>query len=307
MPIPQNFANFDIENAGMTVWIFKKSGGSGGNAPVFTGRWISVTPELQSALKAAIIDAREAIEEVNPYGLLAQNNEASVLSIDTLETHAGLIVAAAADALPQRKVRNRKDVQNASFYVVRLTSGDQVLHAVRATDASWRSSKRLNFIDVVFLDHGLELDSAPKFSLSKYVDFFILSNQVLIKDKSKFESIVSYREAHADDFLALQAERQFLSLFTTLAPLVEFVGTNKIQLRRVCAIRQKGHYQDQNFIDRLRQHHAQYQLNLVFDGSGRIQPTAETCGDIITALLDHRLSSAFSRNVYDVPDATQVG
>ncbi|KHS45852.1 Kiwa anti-phage protein KwaB-like domain-containing protein [Novosphingobium subterraneum] len=306
MPLPQKFADFDIPNAGVTVWLFKKSGGAGGVAPVFTGHWIATTDELEAALKEAIAEARDAIEEVNPYNLLAQNNEASVLNIGTLETHADRIVAASADALQQRKVRNLRQIQNTDFYVIKLTSGGDVLHAVRKTDASWRSSRRGNYIDVLFRDEGLELDDAPQFSLSKYVDFFIVDDQILIKEKNKFESIVSYRQAHENDFAELQAEPLFAGLFTDLAPLVAFVGTNKIQLRRICAIRQKGHYQDQAFMARLRQHHAEYQLNLVFDANGRIQPTDETCSDIITALLDHRLSSAFSENVYNVPDATQV-
>lgn len=118
--------------------------------------------------------------------------------------------------------------------------------------------------------------------------------------------VLSYKQAHADDFVALQAEPQFAQLFFDLAPLVAFVGDNKIQLRRVCAIRQKGHYLDPLFMQRLRQHHAQYQLNLSYTEQGLLEPTPATCSDIITALLDHRLASAFSQNVYDVPDATQV-
>lgn len=306
MPIPPNFANFDIANAGVVVWLFKKSGGAGGAAPTFTGRWIATTPPVENALKVAIASARVGIEEVNPYGLLAQNNEGSVLSIETLETNAGLIVDRCAHALPQHKIKNLKQVQNTTFYVVRLTSGAQVLHAVRKADASWRTKRRSGYIDVLFREEGLELDDAPQFSLSKYVDFFILDDQILIKEKARFESVLSYRQAHADDFAELQAEPLFAGLFTDLAPLVAFVGANKIQLRRVCAIRQKAHYQDQAFLDRLRLHHAQYGLNLAFDGNGQITATPESCPDIITALLDHRLSSAFSQNVYDVPDATQV-
>lgn len=306
MPLPQKFVDFDIDNAGVTVWLFKKSGGIGGTSPVFTGRWIATTHELEAALKRAIVEARGAIEEVNPYSLLAQNNEASVLNIDTFETHADLIVTACADALQQRKVRDLRDIQNTEFYVIKLTSGGDVLHAVRKTDASWKSRKRGNFIDVLFRDESLELDDSPQFSLSKYVDFFIVDDQILIKEKGNFESVVSYRQAHEDDFAELQAEPLFSNLFTEIEPLVAFVGTNKIQLRRICTIRQKGHYRDNAFIDRLRQHHARYQLNLVFDANGKIEPTDETCSDIITALLDHRLSSAFSENVYNVPDATQV-
>ncbi|PDT43822.1 hypothetical protein CO661_32930 [Sinorhizobium fredii] len=118
--------------------------------------------------------------------------------------------------------------------------------------------------------------------------------------------MLSYKQAHADDFAALQAEQDFSSLFSDIAPLVMFVGTNKLHLRRVCAIRQKGHYRNAAFMDKLRQQHHQFGLLLIFDAQGRIDPTERSCADIIRAFLDHRLTSPFSENVYDVPDATPV-
>jgi hypothetical protein len=57
---------------------------------------------------------------------------------------------------------------------------------------------------------------------------------------------------------------------------------------------------------RLRQRFLQLRLNIIFDANGKIVPTPETCADIMTALLDHRLSSAFSEAIYDVPDAVAV-
>lgn len=56
----------------------------------------------------------------------------------------------------------------------------------------------------------------------------------------------------------------------------------------------------------LRGRYAEFGLNLLFDATGRIVPTADTCRDIIVALLDHRLESGFSKNIYDVPDARPV-
>lgn len=41
---------------------------------------------------------------------------------------------------------------------------------------------------------------------------------------------------------------------------------------------------------RLRERHAEFGLQIQFDEEGRIDVTPETCVDIITALLDHRLS-----------------
>lgn len=306
MPLPENFANFDIANAGVAIWIFKKSGGAKGAAPTYTGRWIGLTDELEQALKQSVSDARDQIEEVQEYGLLAQNNEGSVLAINIDETHAPLIVERTANALPRNKISTAAQLKNSAFYVVRFTNGDNVLYAVRKTDATWQSKRLKGVINVIFQEHALDLLEEPPFAISRHVDFFILDDRILIKNKSHFESVLNYKQAHADEFLALQEEEQFANLFTDLAPLIAFVGENKIQLRRICAIRQKRHYEDVQFMARLRAQHAEFNLIIAFDDNGLLIPTPETCGDIITALLDHRLTSAFSRNVYDVPDATQV-
>ena len=306
MPIPPEFANFDVAHSHVTVWLFRKSGGAAGSTPTFTGRWVSTSDELDAALREAVAAQRDSIEEVNEYSLLAQNNEASALSIGTLETHADLLLEKTANPLPQRMVKSLRDIQNTHFYVIKLVQGDQSLLGVRKTDSSWRSRKRRGRLDAIFNNEGLSLDERPMFSLSKYVDFFVLGESIYILDKSNFESVLSYRQAHAQDFTALQAEPEFGAIFSDLAPLVEFVGSNRIQLRRACAIRQKGHYRDQNFLQRLRQNYANAHLDLQFDQAGLLVPTAANCSDIITALLDHRLLSAFSQNVYNVPDATKV-
>lgn len=306
MPMPAAIANFDVANATVSVWLFKRSGGSAGSPPVYTGKWIATDDALDSALKEAVIAERARPTEVIEYGLLAQNNEGSVLRIDKLETHADLIIDATANEIPARKVRNLKHVQNTKFYVIKLVTGDEAIYAVRQTDSSWQSKKARNAISVYFADEQLGLDNDPSFTLSKYVDFFIAGSDVIISHKGHFESVLSYRAAHANDFVELQAEQAFAALFTDIAPLVDYIGTNKIQLRRACAIRQKGHYLNADFMAKLREHHGRCGLVLQFNDAGLLDPTPETCADIIRALLDHRLLSVFSENVYDVPDATAV-
>lgn len=306
MAIPAALKDFDIPNAALTVWLFKKSAGAAGAAPTYTGRWITTEDDLNVALKASIGEARDRIEEVQEYGLLAQNNEGSALLIDTAETHADLIVAQSANPLPHKKVKNEKEVINTDFFVVRLNDGDNVLHAVRRTDGSWKTKQRKGLLDIGFRDNALELDKTPSFSLSKNVDFFVAGNRIIIPHKTNFEAVLSYRQAHANEFVELQAENEFTQIFSDVAALTAFVGSNKIHLRRMCSIRQKGHYKDAAFIAKLMLHHAAHGLSLEFDANGLIVCTPANCRDVITALLDHRLASAFSENVYDVPDATKV-
>ncbi len=305
MPLPQGLQNFDITNATAQVWLFKKWS-QPDRGVRFTGRWIEIDEALEQAIKQAITEKREGILEVSPYSLLSAATDEIALQIDALETFAGAITTEASNPLPERRVTRLRDVQNTSFYVIKLISGDHVLHAVRKTDGSWQSKKARNILSVYFADDQLGLNQNPGFNISRAVDFFIVDDDVVITNKLAFESILNYKEAHAQDFQALQRETNFLSLFTDIDPLVEFIGSNKLHLRRACAIRQKGHYCDDGFMTRLRQRHTKCGLKLIFDGQGRIVPTPETCADIIRALLDHRLSSPFSQNMYDVTDAVFV-
>ncbi len=298
---------FDIAAAAVSVWTFKKSTPTG-QPPVFTGRWIAVDDALAAALRQSLTTARAGIGETHPYGLLAQINEGSALVLGTDETHASGIVAQTADPTPERKVRDLKQINNSAFYVVKfVAAGGQTLHAVRRTDDSWRSKKTAGSITAFFGDEGLTLDPTPRFTLSRYFDFLIHAEAIFVLDKGRFESVLSYKATQIEDFTALQADATFMATFADIAPLVAFVGTNKIHLRRACAIRDKNNFANAAFMARLRQHCGQMGFAFAFDPQDRIICTEANCTDVIKALLDHRLDSRLSGNLYDVESTEMVG
>lgn len=304
MPIPAALAEFDIEHAAVQLWLFRKSGRS--NDPTYTGHWVALAEPLVQALRHSISAIRDGLVEANPYDRLAMIDDGQCLLIGTDETFADRVVTAAAAELPQRRAANVGHMQNTSFYVVKLTNSDEVLHAVTKTDSSWKSRRLHNQFNVFFNGEQLGLETNPAFSMSRGVDFFIAGDDIVILDRDDFESILNYKAAHIQDFAALQQEQVFLDLFVDVAPLVAFVGTHKLHLRRACAIRQKGLYSDAHFIERLRLNYQQAGLDLTFDDDGKIVVTPEQCPDIIRALLDHRLHSLFSQNFYNVQNATEV-
>lgn len=306
MAVPKAFKSFKVEDATVALWLFRKTQRPTGQPPGYLGRWVETHETLDAKLKEAVTAERNRITETQEYSLLAQNNEGSALAIDVLVTNAGLILNQAAAELSKRRVKTMKEIQNTNFYVIKLTLSGKNLYAVRKAEGSWQTKKMKDVIYAFFSGSRLALDDKPSFRISPSVDFFIFEDQVLISHKSHFESILSYKEAHMEDFQELQQDHTFQSLFTTLDPLVLFVGSNKIHLRRACAIHDKGHYKNKKFMSRLRKEHANYQLKLEFDLQGRIAPTEETCADIIRALLDHRLLSPFSEHLYDVQDAAVV-
>jgi len=304
MPALQDLKAFDVANADVHLWVFKKSQRDG--ALVLTGRWIPVSPELATALKDTVNGERERITEVIQYSLLAQNNEASALQIGTADTNAPIIVAAAGDPTDKKKVSKVKDLLNTAFYAIKLIAGGNVLYGVKKTDSSWLTRRQKGVLNVVFSDETLTIDEESRFVISRYLDFFILENDVLVSKKENFESVLNHKKEHIADFIALKAEPQFSGIFSEIGPLESYVSDNKIQLRRASVIKVKGHYKDPAFMQRLRERHVQYKLNLTFDGQGRLVPTEANCPHIFQALLDHRLTSGFSENIYDVQDAANV-
>ena len=302
----ENLQAFDFGQASVAFWTFKGPRGPSDGDPAYTGRWVDATDNLDGLLKEIATEQVGHIEEVFEYGLLVENHQTSALSITTEETHAGVIVDECGAETPKKKVRNVKHLRNANFYVAKFVLGDNIIHAVRKTDSGWSTKKLLSARSVFFQDDELDIDDRPHFEISKTIDFFIIGDDILCLSKSRMESILRYKETHKEDFQALQDDADFSDIFVDLGPLVAHVGENKIQLRRVSAIREKGHYKDGEFMTRLREKYAEYGFTIEFDERGRIRATPETCSQIITALLDHRLASGFSERIYDVPSASPV-
>ncbi|KQO50381.1 Kiwa anti-phage protein KwaB-like domain-containing protein [Methylobacterium sp. Leaf85] len=249
----------------------------------------------------------EPIAETIEYDILAQNNEASALTLQADETHAHLISRAASEPTPARKVRGPQDLANSVFCVAKFVHGDKTLLAVRKTDGSWSTRKTSGFIRMIFTDEELDLDEEPVFTIRPDFDFFVLDDRVFVRSKPRFESVLSYKAGHEVAFATLKEEPDFFRIFSDLGPLDEYVGTNKIHLRRAVAIQQKGHYKNADFMRRLLAEHASMNLAITFDAQGRIIPTVESGRDIFQALLNHRLDSRLTLEMFDVPSTERVG
>lgn len=199
-----------------------------------------------------------------------------------------------------------KTLKNAKFYVAKFAHEDKIVFAARKTDSSWTTRNSKTILNAIYKENELDISLNEGFRIQRSFDFFVNSNQLLVASKKHFESILNYRAAHEGDFAALRADESFSEKFADVDPLTQYVGTNRMQLRRMSAIKEKGFYANEEFMNNLRAKYQAFGLNINFDEHGNIVATAETCADIMTALLDHRLQSAFSGNTYDVPDAVQV-
>ena len=307
MAVLDDLRAFNIEEAHIVLWVFRGPRGSAVELPSYTGRWVQTDQAVDQRLRTAFSNERDRIQETMEYSLLAENNEASALRIEKDETHAGIVIFSSGEEVETKRARSESDLVNTNFYAIKATHGESVIYAVRQADRSWKSRHRRSLRSTYIMrEHELTVDDTPRFDIHDGVNFFVVGDQLLINGKKQFESILRYKAAHVSDFDSLKAEAEFSGIFSDVAPLDEHIRNNKIQLRRAQAIRQKGHYRDVAFMQRLRDNYIHFGFQIEFDDQGLIVPTPETCSEIITALLDHRLSSAFSENIYDVQNTTTV-
>jgi hypothetical protein len=306
VPIVDDLKLFDVDSAEVSLWVFRGPRGLASEAPSYTARWVETTNEVDGVLKEIVKAERDRITEDPPYDLLSQTNESSGLTLEANRTHAALLTGLVSAATANRRAENAQKLNNTNFYLIKLSLDDKVVYAVRRTSSSWQTKRSISARTFVFMDDRLAVENNPSFEIAKSIDFFILADELLILDKGNFESTLRYKQAHAADFLALQREPDFIGIFVDIAPIVQYVGVNKIQLRGMCAIREREHYRNVNFMNRVRTHQAKYGLVFKFDSQGRIIATPETAALIINTLLDHRLFSEFSDTIYDVPSTTPV-
>lgn len=295
-----------FDEAPTTLWFFKRPQKDENGTPKYRGRWLNIDDDIEARLKSAAATTVGRIQEIEDFSLLAATSDGRALSINGDETHAQLMVDQVAAEIPDKQISDVKEVFDSLAYVAKfIVEGERVL-ACKKLDSSWSTKRSKAVIPAMFLGATLTLAPENTFQMPKDFDFFVIGTHVLVATKAAFESVLFYKEAHQQDFSDLLVEQDFSDCFDTVAPLQAFVGENKLHLRRACAIRQKRHYADPDFMNNLRARYAEFKLNINFDRGGKIVPCDQTCRDIFSALLDHRLKSGFSNSIYEVPDVAVV-
>jgi len=296
--------NFNVDEATLSLWVFRRR--IKATNPIFTGHWVEISRELTNELKGFVNYEKIKYTELVEYDLLSQNNESSLLRIGTDETEANKILTLSANQTAELKATDVKHLANCDFYSIKLVHNDKVLHCIKKTDSSWRTKKKKGLRSLAYKNNTLTIDDTPKFDIAKSFDFFITEQSIFIKNKGLFESILSYKQAHLDNFAELTSEPEFQKIFDSTQHLATYVGNNAMQLRRASAIRHKSYYKNELFMESLKSNARRFRLNLQFDGNNKIIVTPENCADIFQALLDHRLQSHYQEHLYDVPNALLV-
>lgn len=299
----QKFKEFNIAEASLSLWVFKKSASQNAN---FTAHAVVVTNALASILKEIVTTTLARYTEVEPYTLLAQPNEVSCLCLEADETIFPELQELIDFPVEEHLIENLKQIENSAGYVVRLQNDEGTIYCVHRLAQNWRTTKRMSVVNTVLNGNQLDVVANQTFTIGRSFDFFAIDADVLVVDKTNFESLLNYRLTYSNSFESLQQDPGFSAAFTNLTPLIDHVGTNAMHLRRMAVIQQRALYADAAYMARLRQVNVQRNWNIGFDAAGRINPTEQTMRTIMQVLLNHRLRSELSEGDFDVNSSVPV-
>lgn len=299
----QSLRSFDFANSTPHLWVFKDSS----SAARFRAFYVQTEGGLNTQLKDFIATEIERITEHTPYTYISQTNENSCLSIDPASTDFPQLKALVDRLESEHRITDAKDLKGAKGYVVKFTSNGTTVYAVKRSTSTWKTSYPKKYINMIFSNGELSGVEDNSFAIEKNFDFYVINNTIFIANKRGFESAMQHRTAYVQAFTQLQQTPAFSGLFSDITPIIEYVGTNSIQLRRMAVIEEKGVYSRPNFIPTLQRVNTSRNWGINFDpANNTIIPCETTASTIINVLLDHRLMSEITDNIYDVPDATQV-
>ncbi len=299
----QRLAQFDLNGADVYLWVFKRSSG----AAKYTASYVRTDQTLELELRRFAETERERITEWMPYGHLAQPTENGCLAVMVDDTDFYRIKDLVDRPEMEHAVAGLDRLKGSTGYLVKFVNEGGVLYAVRRSPTTWKTAyKKKGVINTIFRDGELCAVEGVDFTIEPGFDLFAIDGELIIVNKRAFETIMQYRAGYQQAFGHLQQIPEFVGLFTTMAPLVAYVGTNGTHLRRMAVIQDRALFANPDYLVALRQVCEKRKWPIQFNPAGRIIPTPDTAGIIMKLLLDHRLISEITQIMYDVPDGTPV-
>lgn len=299
----EKWRQFDYSNSAVQLWVFKKST----TAVKFRAWHVKTDEQVENLFREAIYSEVSRITEKVTYNHLSQNNESSCLE-HSLEDSDGLIALLNVVDEPESENTDArlKQLKGAVGYLVKFQLAGQTVYAVRKTTPAWKPTVRKKLINAIFLNGELSAIPDESFTFDSYFDFYCFNETIFVASKRAYESTVSDKAVYKKSFDDLTVDPQFLSVFSDVEPLKNFVGQNAMQLRRMTVIQQKALYRTPGFSEKVRAVSNARGWGINFDQDGKISVCENTVRVVIQVLLDHRLLSEVTETIYDVQDAETV-
>lgn len=294
---------FNFTESTVQLWVFKKSTTDSRFRAWHVRTDETIEQLFRDAVTSAIVNTTEHVA----YTPISQNNESSCLT-HALEQSEGLIALLNLIDAPEAEnsAATLTHLKGAAGYLVKFQHDGNTVYAVRKAAPSWKPTVRKSWINAAFRNGELSITPEETFTFDVFFDFYCINETVFIKSKRSYETTMSEKKAYQENFKQLALDPAFSGIFSNIQPLIDHIGTNAMQLRRVAVIQSKALYLRKDFNQRIRHVNLVRGYGLNFDAADRLIVSPLTAKTIMQVLLDHRLLSEITDTIYDVPDAEVV-
>jgi len=239
-----SFKSHDIINSNVYLWVFKRSA----TASRFTAHYVQTDDPLNEQLKLIALSEFQRITEFQAYSYLAETNENSCLSTVIAGSDFTSLKTLVDRPEPDFRLQNVKELKNVSGYVVKFINNGLTLYAIKRSTKNWKASFLKTHVNIVFRNGELSAAEDEAFVIERNFDFYAIDTALFIANKRAFESVMEHRASYTDAFTNLQLKASFSDLFTDMTTLINYVGNNSIQLRRMARVEEKALFQSPHFL-----------------------------------------------------------
>lgn len=293
------------------LWVVKKNSRNGESTyRTLYAAIDGLDADLKNTLKTFFTGkegARSPINSLSAYQVLtADIDEDRALVDDKENTDFAAIIDKIEDGADNDPVIEIKDFNNAWALVFEFSNGEQKFYAFSKVKGGWNLKSARTTKNWVFKEGQFKKVEAEKiFTFRDTVDFVAVDDDVFIRDKANYELGLNIREG-------LEVKRDLLAdafaengIVASVNELKVAIGTNKTLLRRLVAIEETRYFEDQGFIEQMKQAINEHNFDLTENEEGQFVIDENNVDLFLKLVNDKRFISLIKKQMVDA-DVVEV-
>lgn len=295
----------DYEELNCRLWVLKKSSRSGRNS--YRALYAAIEgldSDLKNSIKRFFLGDEVStfpINSLSEYRVLSSELDEDQALFDEKEnTDFSVIVDKIEKGSDNNPVLDVNEFHNAWALVFEFSNEEQKIYAFSKVKGGWNLRPARSFKNWVFNEGQFEKVEAEKIFLFRdSIDFVAVGSDVFIRDKENYELGLNIREG-------LERKRDLLAdafsangIIASVDELKLAIGTDKRLLRRLVAVEENRYYEDQVFIEQMKQVISEYSFDLSEDENGQFLIDENNVDLFLKLVNDKRFLSLIKREMVD--------
>ena len=249
----------------------------------------------------------EAIQELSQYSVLTVDVDENRALVDKLEnTDFDNVINKINEGADNDVILDIKQFNNAWALVVEYKNENDTFYAFTKIKGGWNLKKSNSFKNWVFTEgHFEKVESEKIFTFRNTIDFVSFGNDVFIRNKANYELGLNIREgliAKRDELVSAFEENEIIA---SVDDLKVAIGTNKTLLRRLVASEESRYFEDQLFIEEMKNIINKHGFELPSDDDGKFIIDENNIDLFLKLINDKRFISLIKKQMVDA-DAVEV-